>query len=35
MKGQGPYAARLKKIEPDIKKIQKRINAKLGELHCH
>jgi 26S proteasome regulatory subunit T1 len=28
--GQGPYASRLKKIEPDIKKIQKRINEKLG-----
>ncbi|PSR88826.1 hypothetical protein PHLCEN_2v2144 [Hermanssonia centrifuga] len=29
-KGQGPYAHRLKKIEHDIKDVQKRINEKLG-----
>jgi hypothetical protein len=28
--GQGPYAEQLKKIEGDIKEIQKRINEKLG-----
>ncbi|KAF8509901.1 P-loop containing nucleoside triphosphate hydrolase protein [Gautieria morchelliformis] len=28
--GQGPYAANLKKIEIDIKDIQKRVNEKLG-----
>ncbi|EIN07635.1 26S proteasome subunit P45 [Punctularia strigosozonata HHB-11173 SS5] len=28
--GQGPYAEQLKKIENDIKEIQKRINEKLG-----
>ncbi|KIP03899.1 hypothetical protein PHLGIDRAFT_110318 [Phlebiopsis gigantea 11061_1 CR5-6] len=28
--GQGPYAHRLKKIENDIKEVQKRINEKLG-----
>ena len=28
--GQGPYAAQLKKIEVDIKEIQKRVNEKLG-----
>lgn len=30
--GQGPYAAQLKKIEQDIKEVQKRINEKLGEF---
>jgi len=28
--GQGPYASRLKKIETDIKDVQKRINEQLG-----
>ncbi|KAM5535612.1 hypothetical protein V8D89_010779 [Ganoderma adspersum] len=28
--GQGPYAGRLKKIDSDIKEVQKRINEKLG-----
>ncbi|KAF9792326.1 hypothetical protein BJ322DRAFT_1150570, partial [Thelephora terrestris] len=28
--GQGPYAAALKKVESDIKEVQKRINEKLG-----
>ncbi|KAI0362770.1 26S proteasome subunit P45 [Trametes cingulata] len=28
--GQGPYAARLKKLDQDIKEVQKRINEKLG-----
>jgi 26S proteasome regulatory subunit T1 len=28
--GQGPYAAQLKKIENDIKEIQKRVNEKMG-----
>ncbi|KAH9946386.1 26S proteasome subunit P45 [Epithele typhae] len=28
--GQGPYAGRLKKVETDIKEVQKRINEKLG-----
>ena len=28
--GQGPYAAALKKVENDIKEVQKRINEKLG-----
>lgn len=28
--GQGPYAGQLKKIEQDIKDIQKRVNEKLG-----
>nr|VWO95127.1 AAA domain-containing protein [Ganoderma boninense] len=28
--GQGPYAGRLKKIDSDIKDVQKRINEKLG-----
>ncbi|KAF8652746.1 hypothetical protein AX16_004243 [Volvariella volvacea WC 439] len=28
--GQGPYAARLKQVENDIKEIQKRVNEKLG-----
>ncbi|KAH9951978.1 26S proteasome subunit P45 [Amylocystis lapponica] len=28
--GQGPYASRLKKIDQDIKEVQKRINEKLG-----
>lgn len=28
--GQGPYAAELKRIENDIKEIQKRINEKMG-----
>lgn len=28
--GQGPYAAQLKKVEIDIKEIQKRVNEKLG-----
>jgi 26S proteasome regulatory subunit T1 len=31
LQGQGPYAAQLKKIESDIKEVQKRINEKLGE----
>lgn len=30
LQGQGPYAEQLKKIENDIKEIQKRINEKLG-----
>ena len=30
LQGQGPYAGRLKKIESDIKEVQKRINEKLG-----
>lgn len=30
VQGQGPYASRLKKIEQDIKEVQKRINEKLG-----
>ena len=30
LKGQGPYAGRLKKIEGDIKEVQKRINEQLG-----
>jgi len=29
--GQGPYAAKLKDVEKDIKDIQKRINEKLGQ----
>ncbi|KZT69062.1 26S proteasome subunit P45 [Daedalea quercina L-15889] len=29
-RGQGPYAARLKKIEQEIKDVQKRVNEKLG-----
>lgn len=28
--GQGPYAAKLKGVDVDIKEIQKRINEKLG-----
>jgi 26S proteasome regulatory subunit T1 len=28
--GQGPYAAQLKKLESDIKEVQKQINGKLG-----
>ncbi|EIW60671.1 26S proteasome subunit P45 [Trametes versicolor FP-101664 SS1] len=28
--GQGPYAARLKKLDQDLKEVQKRINEKLG-----
>ncbi|KAK9695769.1 26S proteasome regulatory subunit 7, partial [Basidiobolus ranarum] len=28
--GQGPYAKELKKIEADIKDIQKKINEKIG-----
>lgn len=28
--GQGPYAVQLKKVEVDIKEIQKRVNEKLG-----
>ena len=28
--GQGPYATALKKVEGDIKEVQKRINEKLG-----
>ena len=28
--GQGPYAAQIKKIEVDIKDIQKRVNEKMG-----
>lgn len=32
--GQGPYAAQLKKVESDIKEIQKRVNEKLGKS-CH
>ena len=28
--GQGPYAAKLKSVDVDIKEIQKRINEKLG-----
>lgn len=28
--GQGPYAAKLKAVEGDLKDIQKRINEKLG-----
>ncbi len=31
LQGQGPYAAQLKKIEGDIKEIQKRVNEKIGE----
>lgn len=30
VQGQGPYAHRLKKIENDMKDVQKRINEKLG-----
>lgn len=30
--GQGPYAAELKKIESDIKEIQKRVNEKMGMI---
>lgn len=30
LKGQGPYAKKLKTVEGDIKDIQKRINEKLG-----
>jgi 26S proteasome regulatory subunit T1 len=30
IQGQGPYAAQLKKIEQDLKDIQKRINERLG-----
>lgn len=33
--GQGPYAAKLKKIEADIKEVQKRINEKLGQLGAY
>jgi hypothetical protein len=32
LQGQGPYAAQLKKIENDIKEVQKRMNEKLGEV---
>ena len=32
MQGQGPYAAKLKDADKDIKEIQKRINEKLGML---
>jgi hypothetical protein len=31
LQGQGPYAVQLKKIEGDIKEIQKRVNEKIGE----
>jgi len=31
LQGQGPYGARLKKLETDIKEVQKRINEKIGE----
>jgi 26S proteasome regulatory subunit T1 len=30
LKGQGAYAAKLKKTEQDIKEVQKRIDEKLG-----
>jgi 26S proteasome regulatory subunit T1 len=30
LQGQGPYAGQLKKIDQDIKDIQKRVNEKLG-----
>lgn len=30
LQGQGPYAARLKKLDQDLKEVQKRINEKLG-----
>ena len=36
LKGQGPYAKKLKTVEGDMKDIQKRINEKLGScLPCH
>lgn len=28
--GQGPYAARIKDVDKDLKEIQKRVNEKLG-----
>lgn len=33
--GQGPYAARLKKIDQEIKDVQKRVNEKLGMWLSH
>lgn len=33
LQGQGPYAVALKKIEGDIKEVQKRINEKLGKVY--
>jgi len=33
--GQGPYAAKLKSVDIDIKEIQRRINEKLGQSSRH
>lgn len=33
--GQGPYAVQLKKVEGDIKEIQKRVNEKLGSRNIY
>jgi 26S proteasome regulatory subunit T1 len=30
IQGQGPYARELRKIEADIKDVQKRVNEKMG-----
>lgn len=35
IQGQGPYAAQLKRVENDIKEIQKRVNEKLGGLQTY